>query len=59
MKIAGELNIETGELTIYQVNATDEDLYSYRFFAPSSGVPDTGHNYEIQQDFCGKLCTRH
>lgn len=52
--ILGELNIQNGNLTIYQTNQSDEGNYYYRFQAPSSGIFDTGDKYEIQLDLCSK-----
>ena len=48
----GELNVDTGELTIYSVNISDEGFYYYYFYGGSS---DTGHKYEIHTEVYGKL----
>ena len=50
----GELNVDTGELTIYSVNISDEGFYYY-FFYRSSGTSDTGHKYEINVEVYGKV----
>ena len=49
----GELNADTGELTIYSVNISDDGFYYYKFYI--SGTPDTGHKYEIDMDVCGEF----
>ena len=50
----GELNVDTGEMTIYSVNISDEGFYYY-FFYRSSGTADTGNKYEIYSEVYGKL----
>ena len=50
----GELNTTTGELTIYQVEFSDDDYYYYNFYI-DGGSPDTGHKYEINLIVNGKL----
>ena len=49
----GELNISTGEFTIYNVEFTDDDYYYYDFYI-DGGSPDTGHKYEINVIVYGK-----
>ena len=49
----GELNITTGEFTIYNVEFTDDDYYYYDFYI-DGGSPDTGHKYEINLIVYGK-----
>ena len=50
-----ELNVDTGELTIYSVNVSDEGFYYYAFYIGHNGTPDTGHKYEIDMRIYGKL----
>ena len=50
----GELNVDTGELTIYSVATSDEGFYYYEFFI-ESGTPDTGSKYEIYVDVYGEV----
>ena len=50
----GELNVDTGELTIYNVNVSDEGFYYYNFYIYSSPA-DTGHKYEIHLKVHGKV----
>ena len=52
---SGELNIQDGDLTIYQADQDDEDFYYYRFDATANEVQNTGAKYEIQLDICGIL----
>ena len=49
----GELNVDTGELTIYSVNISDEGFYYYDFYI-EDGPGDTGHKYEIDLEVYGK-----
>ena len=49
-----ELNVDTGELTIYSIAISDEGFYYYYFFI-DDGSPDTGHKYEIHTEVYGKL----
>ena len=49
----GELNITTGELTIYSIELTDVDYYYYSFYI-EGGTADTGHKYEINLSVSGK-----
>ena len=48
----GELNVDTGELTIYSVNISDEGFYYYKFYI-KDGSTDTGLKYEIDMEVCG------
>ena len=49
----GELKVDTGELTIYSVNISDEGFYYYYFYI-GSGTVDTGRKYEIELKIYGK-----
>ena len=49
----GELNVATGELTIYQVDLSDDDYYYHDFYI-DGGSPVTGHKYEINLIVYGK-----
>ena len=49
----GELNVDTGDLTIYSVNTSDEGFYYYDFYI-DGGTADTGHKYEINMEVYGK-----
>ena len=49
----GELNVDTGQLTIYSVNISDEGFYYYYFYI-DGGTVDTGHKYEIYVEVHGK-----
>ena len=49
----GELNVDTGELTIYSVNSSDDGFYYYDFFI-DGGTANTGHKYEIDMEVYGK-----
>ena len=49
----GELNITTGEFTIYNVELTSDDYYYYTFYI-EGGSPDTGQKYEINLIVNGK-----
>ena len=51
----GELNVDTGELTIYSVGYSDEGFYYYNFYI-NGGSADTGHKYEIELEVYGKIC---
>ena len=53
----GQLDFDTGELTIYKVHPTDSGFYYYEFFIPEGSV-DTGHKYEINLEVYGKLYLR-
>ena len=53
----GELDLNTGSLTINKVQLSDEDYYYYYFFANNAPV-NTGHKYEIQVEVYGKLFTQ-
>ena len=48
-----ELNVDTGELTIYSVSVSDEGFYYYYFYI-ESGTVDTGRKYEIELKIYGK-----
>ena len=50
----GELDLNTGSLTINKVQLSDEDFYYYDFFI-DSGSPDTGQKYEVQLIVYGKF----
>ena len=50
----GKLNVDTGELTIYSVNITDEGFYYYDFYIEDGRV-DTGVKYEIDVEIYGKV----
>ena len=50
----GELNVNTGELTIYSVAISDEGFYYYDFYI-DGGTADTGHKYEIHTKVSGEL----
>ena len=49
----GELNVGTGEMTIFSVNISDEGFYYYDFYI-DLGTADTGHKYEIDMKVHGK-----
>ena len=49
----GELNVATGELTIYQAEFSDDDYYYYHFYI-GGGSPNTGHKYETNLIVYGK-----
>ena len=49
----GELNIVTGDMTIYSVTISDEGFYYHDFYI-DGGTPDTGHQYEIDLRVYGK-----
>ena len=49
----GELNVDTGELTIYSVNISDEGFYYYDFYI-DGGTPNTGSKYEIEMEVYGR-----
>ena len=49
-----ELNVDTGELTIYSVNISDEGFYYYDFYI-YGGSADTGHKYEIIMEVYGEF----
>ena len=51
----GELNVTTGELTIYSVNVSDNGFYYYDFYI-DGGTADTGHKYEIELEVYRKYC---
>ena len=51
----GELNVDTGELTIYSVAISDERFYYYDFYI-NGGTPNTGNKYEIELEVYGKIC---
>ena len=48
----GELNIDTGEFTIHNVELSDDDYYYYYFYG--DGLSDTGNKYEIKLTVSGK-----
>ena len=50
----GELNVDTGELTIYSVAISDEGFYYYYFYI-NDGSANTGHKYEIHMEVYGKV----
>ena len=47
-----ELNVDTGELTIYSVNISDQGFYYYYFY---DGTVDTGNKYEIHMEVYGRV----
>ena len=49
-----ELNVDTGEISIYSVAISDEGFYYYEFFI-EGGTPDTGSKYEICVDVYGEV----
>ena len=49
----GELNISTGEFTIYSVELTDDNYYYYGFYI-EGGSANTGLKYEINLTVSGK-----
>ena len=49
-----ELKVDTGELTIYSVNISDEGFYYYYFYG-EHGTPDTGYKYEIDMEVYGQF----
>ena len=49
----GELNTDTGELTIYNVTNVDEAFYYYSFWVDEN-VPDTGKKYEQDLEVFGR-----
>ena len=51
----GELNVNTGELTINSVTISDEGFYYYEFYMGYDGTADTGHKYEIHTEVYGKV----
>ena len=50
----GDLNVTTGELTIYSVAVSDEGFYYYNFYI-GGGSASTGHKYEIHMEVYGKV----
>ena len=50
----GELDLNTGSLTIKKVQLSDEGYYYY-FFYIDRGAADTGHKYGIQLEVYGKF----
>ena len=50
----GMLNSTTGELTIFQLDVTDEAYFYYNFATSCAGVQDTGDAYEIFLTVNGK-----
>ena len=50
----GELNVDTGELTIHSVTISDEGFYYYYFYI-DGGSANTGHKYEIHLELYGKI----
>ena len=49
-----ELNVNTGELTIYSVAISDEGFYYYYFYI-DGGSADIGNKYEIHTKVSGKV----
>ena len=49
-----ELNLTTGQLTIYSVNISDEGFYHYDFYI-DGGSADTGLKYEIIMKVYGEF----
>ncbi len=54
----GELNITTGELTIYSAELTDEDAYFYDFKIDNTDTTNTGRDYQISLVVYGKIFSR-
>ena len=50
----GMLNATTRELTIYELDITDEAYFYYSFSTSCEGVQDTGEAYEIFMTVNGK-----
>ena len=50
----GQLNVTTGEFTIYSVAISDEGFYYYDFYI-DGGTADTGNKYEIHMEVYGRL----
>ena len=48
-----ELKVDTGELTIYNVNLSDEGFYYYYFYMEGD-IANTGSKYEIDMEVYGK-----
>ena len=53
ISIKVELNIATGDLTIYNINLSDEGFYYYYFYM-EGGIANTGSKYEIDMEVYGK-----
>ena len=49
----GELNTDTGELTIYNATIDDEAFYYYSYWMDEN-VPDTGKKYEQDLEVYGR-----
>ena len=54
----GELDPNTGDMTITNVKITDEDYYYYYFSTYGLVAKDTGVKYEIKVEVYGKLSCR-
>ena len=49
-----ELNVNTGEFTIFSVNVSTEGFYYYYFYI-DGGTGSTGHKYEIIMEVYGEF----
>ena len=50
----GELNVDTGDFTIYRVNISDGGFYYYDFYI-DGGPVNTGQKYEIDMEVYGEF----
>ena len=55
----GMLNSTTGELTIFELDISDEEYFYYNFATSCTGVIDTGSAYEIFLTVNGKINANH
>ena len=53
ISIKVELNIAIGDLTIYNINLSDEGFYYYYFYM-EGGIANTGSKYETDMEVYGK-----
>ena len=53
------LNSTTGELTIFELDISDEAYFYYNFATNCTGVHDTGDAYEIFLTVNGKINAKH
>ena len=51
----GQLNVDTGNLTICNVTISDEGFYYYYFYMGIGSTTDTGHKYEIDMKIYGNF----
>ena len=55
----GMLNATTGELTIFELDVTDEAYFYYNFATSCAGVKDTGDAYEMFLTVNGEINVNH